>query len=274
MSWSLQHALEGRHAAAAVRHLRDDLGRSVASGIVVRSGPPLPPVPLAPWQTEQLSANTCSPAAASPPAAGVVEVVEVGSSPACVAGRGRCARGDRAHRAVQREQPQAVAVRRAGQAVAAGVEGDVLVPVVLEDGRHVVGAGAGLELPQQVAGGGVVGLELAVVAAHERHVAGGRGRAGVAGLREVLVPLDGAGGGVDRRQVALVRPEAGDGDDAADELLALGEAGDVGGRVAGRRRPASRRRSCSSSGCSSTAASSSRPRQPAQSPSPRRAPAA
>src|SRR4051812_11839742 len=38
---------------------------SWAFGIVVRSGPPLPPWPVAPWQVEQFSANTSSPAAAA-----------------------------------------------------------------------------------------------------------------------------------------------------------------------------------------------------------------
>src|ERR1700710_2967047 len=44
---------------------------SLASGIVVRSGPPLPPRPSAPWQTEHCSGDTSLPAAAStaPPAA-------------------------------------------------------------------------------------------------------------------------------------------------------------------------------------------------------------
>ena len=39
---------------------------SFADGIAVRSGPPLPPVPAAPWQPAQLSENTDFPAAGSP----------------------------------------------------------------------------------------------------------------------------------------------------------------------------------------------------------------
>ena len=51
-----------------------------ALGIDVRSGPPLPPWPLAPWQETQLSAKTVLPAAASP---APVDVFFGVFSPAC-----------------------------------------------------------------------------------------------------------------------------------------------------------------------------------------------
>ena len=78
----------------------------------------------------------------------------------------------RAERAVEREQPEVVAVRSRRQRVAAREERDVLLAVLLEDRRRVVRAGARLEAPEQVTGRGVVRLQLALVAADEDEVAG------------------------------------------------------------------------------------------------------
>src|SRR5262249_51221997 len=56
----------------------------LAEGIFVRSGPPFPPCPVAPWQLEQLSAKIDLPAAAEPaPVLGVVSVGFGSFSPAC-----------------------------------------------------------------------------------------------------------------------------------------------------------------------------------------------
>src|SRR5690349_16334410 len=76
--------------------------------------------------------------------------------------------------AVEPEQPEVVAVGCAGEGVAGGVEGDDLYAAPLEDGRDAVCAGAGLEAPEQVAVGGVVGLQLSLVSADEDEVSGRR----------------------------------------------------------------------------------------------------
>lgn len=87
------------------------------------------------------------------------------------------ARRHLAQLAVQREQPEIVAVRRGGQCIAAGVERHELLALVLEHGGHAVGACAGLELPQVLAGCGFVGVQLTRVGADEDQIAGGDNRA-------------------------------------------------------------------------------------------------
>src|SRR5206468_12828174 len=95
-----------------------------------------------------------------------------------------------------------VAVGAAGEGVAGGVVGDDLFAALLEDGRGAVCAGAGLEAPEQVALGGVVGLELPAVTADEDEAAGGRYRARVAGVRQMALPDEPAATRVDRGQNA------------------------------------------------------------------------
>src|SRR5881296_3324048 len=73
------------------------------------------------------------------------------------------------HRVTQRELELEVAPRR---------HGDELLTVHGEHGRGGVDAGAALELPQHLAGLGIVRLEPAVALACEDETARGRGRAG------------------------------------------------------------------------------------------------
>src|SRR3954469_19148878 len=65
MSWSFSTPLKGGIPPPPLRTCCSTFAGSEAAGSDVRSGPPLPPVPLAPWQTEQLSAKTCWPASAA-----------------------------------------------------------------------------------------------------------------------------------------------------------------------------------------------------------------
>src|SRR6266508_181323 len=121
---------------------------------------------------------------------------------ACVLGAGaRAGLGCRADRAVEPEEPEAVAVRRRREGVASGEKGDVLLAVLLEDGRGVVRSGAGLEAPEPATGGRVVRLQLARVASDEDDVPCRRRGAGIARLGETLLPdhlaacrIDGSGG--------------------------------------------------------------------------------
>src|SRR5947209_7268690 len=57
----------------------------LAYGIDVRSGPPFPPWPFEPWQTEQFAAKIWAPAAAFGAAAppGLAGLLLFGASPAC-----------------------------------------------------------------------------------------------------------------------------------------------------------------------------------------------
>ena len=75
-----------------------------ALGIVVRSGPPLPPCPVAPWHETQLSAKTAWPAVALPLPAALLCPRLRGDARA-LAGCGGGAEG-----AVEAEEPEVVAV--------------------------------------------------------------------------------------------------------------------------------------------------------------------
>src|SRR5437870_493640 len=102
----------------------------------------------------------------------------------------RAGRRRRAELAAESEEPEAVAVRRGLQRVAAGEEGEVLLAALLEDRRLVVRAGACLEAPHELAVAGVVGLQRPLVATDEHETAGSRRCAGVAGVGELLLPDD------------------------------------------------------------------------------------
>src|SRR5688572_8288881 len=97
--------------------------------------------------------------------------------------------GGRAKRPVEPEEPELVAVGRRLEAVALRQEDDVLLAIVLEERGGVVGTGARLEVPEPLAGPGIVRLELAVVATEEDEVALRRARARVAGVVEALLPF-------------------------------------------------------------------------------------
>ena len=111
-------------------------------------------------------------------------------------------------------------MRRGRECVPPGVEDDILLAVLLEDRRGVVGAGARLEAPQLLAVASVVGEQVTVRAADEDEVAACGRRARVAGLRPALLPDDAARPCVDRAEVPGVRAEAaGDGEGAAEHGL-------------------------------------------------------
>ena len=120
----------------------------------------------------------------------------------------RAGRRDLVQLAVEREEPEVVAVRRSRERVAARVERDVLGAVVLEDRRRVVGARAGLEAPQRVPVRRVEGEQPAVAAPDEDDVALRRRRPGVARFGPLLLPHDLARRHVDGRERAHVLAEA------------------------------------------------------------------
>src|SRR6185312_8004 len=99
---------------------------------------------------------------------------------------------------------------------------DILLAADLIGYRRAAGVGAGLELPQQVTGLGVVGLEVAVGLAVEGDAArGGADAARVLDLvRRIFLPDDLVGLGVDRRDHP-VRLDAGAGGDGDEELRIL-----------------------------------------------------
>src|SRR6201999_2227450 len=107
----------------------------------------------------------------------------------------------RAHRPVEGEDPEVFTVRGSRQRVAAGVDGDLLFAFVFERGDRGVGAGAGLEAPEFLAGFGAERLQFAVVLADEDEPARGRDRARVARFGELVLPLDLAGAHVVGGQV-------------------------------------------------------------------------
>src|SRR5215207_2805563 len=202
-----ERVLEGGHAAAAVRHLCAHLLR-VECGLVadeVRT----------PVRTRSVHAVTAG-AVVAPDGCTrldlalyfvcrLVRVLPGVSRPLALLAGG----SDFGHGALEREEPEVVAVSRGGERVAAREEGEVLGAVVLEHRRCRVRARARLEAPERpLAGLGVVGLQLAVVAPDEDEIAAGRDRPGVARLRPALLPLDLAGARLDRKKVALLAAEA------------------------------------------------------------------
>src|SRR6266446_4424039 len=94
--------------------------------------------------------------------------------------------------ASQRKRPHGIAVGTAGQLIAARCNGDVLVSVHLIDHRRRLSAKAGLELPQQLASLGVIGLDVAVgLAVEDEATGGGRRTAAVADtVRRLRLPHD------------------------------------------------------------------------------------
>src|SRR5215210_3025113 len=219
-------ALEGRHAAAAVRHLRTHLLRVERRLVADEVGAPVRP--------RSVRAVTAGAVVAPDRFARLgIAIGFVGRLVRVLAGMAGsgallAGRGDLVHRSVEREEPEIVAVRRRGEGVAAGQEGDVLRPVLLEHRGRRIRARAGLEAPERpFAGLGVVGLELAAVPADEDEVAARGDRARVAGLRPALSPLDLAGARFDREEVALLAAEAGCREHAAEvgrlPALALGK---------------------------------------------------
>src|SRR5690606_8076034 len=93
----------------------------------------------------------------------------------------------RTERAVEAEEPHAVASRGARKEVPGRVRDDVLAPFVLEHGCRCVHAGARLELPELRAVARIERRQAAVVAADEYEPAAGRDGAAVARLRPVLL---------------------------------------------------------------------------------------
>ena len=129
-----QLALERRHAAAAVQTCETTVLWFFALGMLVRSGPPLPPCPVAPWHETQLSANTVLPAVGVAAAEVGVLACRPRLRAACRCPCRASAPGRACRRAPksQRLSPCGVARER----VAAGEEGDVLLAVLLEDRRR------------------------------------------------------------------------------------------------------------------------------------------
>src|SRR5690606_22397158 len=107
-------------------------------------------------------------------------------------------RGGRGPPSVQREDDEVISARRIELVIAARGYGHVL-----DTARHVrdrapVDAGAGPELPEELAGFGVEGVEGAGGLADEDEVAGGDEDAAARGRRELALPADLARPGVDR----------------------------------------------------------------------------
>src|SRR5206468_2063324 len=75
------------------------------------------------------------------------------------------------------ESEDGVAALRIDLRVAARADNDELLGADHVGGRRRVDAGAGVERPEDLAAGGIIGLELAVCFAGEHQAAGGRQRA-------------------------------------------------------------------------------------------------
>src|SRR5690606_32517145 len=102
-------------------------------------------------------------------------------------------------------QPDAVAARGTGEEIAGRVSGDVRSAAMPEHGDRRVHAGAGLELPELLAGRRVKRGEPAVVAADEEQSPGRRDDAAVAGVGPMLLPDEAIRAHVERREHAVAR---------------------------------------------------------------------
>src|SRR5688572_15711769 len=191
-----QLVAERRHAAAAVRDLRDHRReargiREVRAAVAARA---VSAVAARAVRREDRLALVRVPLLRSGLlAARFPAVLAAGAA-------GRSFRG--AHRPVEPEEPELVAVGRGHEAVALREEDDVLLAVVLEEARGVVRACARLEVPEPLPVPRVVRLEFAVRASEEDEVALRRARSRVTRLREPLLPDAATAEGIDGRERA------------------------------------------------------------------------
>src|ERR1700730_7526294 len=108
---------------------------------------------------------------------------------------------------LQRKGPYGIPIGTADPLIAAGGNRDVLVTVDLVDHRGRLRAKTGLELPQLLAGLGIVGQDLAAGIAAKDDAAGCGGRAAAAAeaIRRLLLPSDFVGVAADRSKRAAHR---------------------------------------------------------------------
>src|SRR6185312_13532530 len=104
----------------------------------------------------------------------------------------------------QAEDHHRVAQRIADLEVAAAGDRHELLAVHRERHGRRVAARAGVELPQQLAGLGIVGVEVAVAFTGEGEAAGRGQRAAHHRLRDLVLPRDLAGLEVDRGEQAVL----------------------------------------------------------------------
>src|SRR6185436_18875475 len=130
----------------------------------------------------------------------------------------------------QPEDVHAVAQRVAQLEVAAAGHRDELLVLELVGHRSGVASGAGLELPEQLPGAGIVGVEIPVAFSGKDETAGRRQGAAHHRLRHLDLPRLLAGAEVERREQAILLL-AGDRDEGRTEpqfsLVPRGVVGDV-----------------------------------------------